>query len=829
LAKRVSKKTTTKKAAASHAPPALDLPAPVAGAAVLPAPPDPHEAKINADALGMDLPPVRINGQANPEFFRRAYEVILMNGLRAANSDQPLPVNLDKLREFIDQTAQSHGFDPKRLQDRRSDGEILDDAIERLAEDPDSYFENEVWARIDKLIDRIKDRMDEADAGCEEYIDAKKREVRLNWGKAMRRRAMALRRLRERATMPVPPPPPAPPTPSQTDADGDLDIAIAEEAAEAAHPLRYMAYVGRSNMDTVKRTKNTAAPEPHDFVYQWGPHHYKMACDIWIARNGVAFDFNGGPSVEALRGEIPYEGAIVIMPVGHGKTEFACAYMALEVNLRPRVQGVMLHAVDEKAWENLQYVEMYFDAASDFGRRSKSLFPKLAVTQSTNKRFRVDAGQSLKSPTLTASGVNKASLGSNTTFQLLDDVVPQSDAEQPTDRDRRKRLLSGTWGTRMRGQNTFKLMIGTLWHSGDALMAMMAKADRYYHTSGREGVCYLISKQECGGIQDGFTPLWDIYSREYLRRKYYDLGPHLYSAAFMSNPLTDEQKLVKRLRLYDPEDRLEAMEGVPAHERTHAKFLASCLRYLSLDPSATNGERSDKAGVLYAGLGAVTMMSTDEAGNPVRQTEKRLRAFKSTEIGATQSDLVDHTLNFAMTNPVDYVMVETRSGFRGIAEMFEGKGVDVIRLDPKNKKKIERLRSAAVALEDANAPAMRAVVEFPGVWTVKRNADGSSRMELEIDPSFEKLQKQIIDFGVAEADHSVDCTTQLVNELLPELSVGRGAVTQAIVMAAAAVRNERKAVELAELGQKKKEREASADLGEWLGSNMNNRGDRAWT
>jgi hypothetical protein len=718
---------------------------------------------------------MRVGGKANPEFFRRAYETIMVRGLQAADAGEALPTNLDKLREFIDQTAKSHGFDPQRLQDRRSDGEILADAIGELQEDPDSFFENEVWARIDKLIDAIEIRQDEADEGCEDYLNTKREGARqLAWGKAMRRRAERLRRLRERAKMPVPPTilpngPDDPPVPT-------------DDALEAAHPLRFMAYVGRSNMETVQRASVNKEPAPHEYVYQWGPHHYKMASDIWIARNQCAFELNELGRAVAVRNAIPYQGAIIIMPVGHGKTEFACAYMALEVSLRPRVQGVMLHAVDEKAWENLQYVESYYDKASDFGRRCKSLFPDIVVTQSTNKRFRVDAGQSLKSPTLTASGINKASLGSNTTFQLLDDVVPQSDAEQPTERDRRKRLLGGTWGTRQRGSGTFRLVIGTLWHAADALMDMMGKARRFRDSDGREGVCYLVSKQACGGPAEKFKPLWTgVYTSEHLRRKYYELGPALYSAAYMSNPLSDEQRLVKKLRLYDPTDSAEAARGIPEEERTHAKFLRNCVRYLSLDPSATNNERSDKAGVLYGGMGAIGTRSIDMEGNELLSTDKRLRIIDSFEIGAVQSELVDHALNYAMVNPVDYVIVEARSAFNGTAEMFEGRGVDVIREDPKNKQKVQRLRSAAVALEDANAPNLRAAVEFPGIWRVAgKNVDGSTRMELVIDPRFEGLAKQVLDFGVAAEDHSVDCLTQLVNRLLPDLSIGRGAVTEQV-------------------------------------------------
>lgn len=734
-----------------------------------------------------NLPSLTIDGKANPAFFQKILAQLAMASIARAATGQAVGFNVEAVREFVKDWALSMGLDPKRIDDSRSDAQIIADTVDRLEHDVDGAFEVSADA-IDKMVTALADRMDMADELTQAYLDQRIRdeEARIRKGEqeppgkaqAPRRKRgdrlqrwytllRKVQRVRRRASLAIPRMKGRP-----------VQGAVSDDALEAAFSLRFMLYVGRSNMDTGKRFSKKA-PSPTDFVLQVGKHHAKMATDCWLAKEGASIEYvPERRRVEIVRGVIPYRGAVIMMPPGHGKTEWAIARTALQINERPRTQAVLLHAIDIKAQENLKYLGRYFDPATDMGRRNLALFPAQLDGKVSAKSFKIRAG-SLKSPTATASGVTAAALGSNTDWQLGDDVVPQTDAEQPTDRERRKRLMAGTWGTRQRGQNTFRLMIGTPWHYGDALMGMVEQAKRWQESDGREGTCYLVSRQACGGPKQDFKSLWpEVYPAEELRARYAELrSASLYAAAYMTNPVADEKRIVKKLRLYDPLDVMEERMGVPEQERTHRRFLASATRLLSLDPAATRGERSDKAGMVYSALGTVRVETKDENEHVVRSTEKRLRLLDCSDFPATQSELVEHALNYSQIREVDYLYVETRSGFHGTADMFEHyHGIDVRRVDPKSKSKEERLRNAAPAIDDSGAPDLRAVVEFPGVWV-----DGDDgRKVLKLDPKFRDLAEQIIDFGVSDEDHILDALVQVINDLMSELGVGRGAVSQAV-------------------------------------------------
>lgn len=731
-----------------------------------------------------NLPPLSVAGKPNPAFFQQLLARIGMASVARAATGQSVGFNVDSVRDFINDWAASMGLDPKRIADTRSDAQILAETIDRFEADPEHALEMSADA-LAKVLAAMRDRMDDADNLTQEYLDQEMRaeEARANKaaedpsGKAPapRRRGGLLRRwyillrqvemLRRRATLANP-----------RTRGRPLQGAPTDDALAAAHSLRFMIYVARSNMDTGKRFSKRQ-PTPADFILKVGKHHAKMAADCWMAMEGIDIEYDLGLLRAVItKGVIPYRGIVIMMPPGHGKTEWAISRTALQINERHRTQAVLLHAIDAKAQENLRYLGRYFDPTNEMGRRNLALFPAELEGKVTAKNFKIKAG-SLKSPTATASGITAASLGSNTDWQLGDDIVPQSDADQPTERERRKRLMAGTWGTRQRGQRYFRLMIGTPWHYGDALMGMVEQAKRWNESDGREGTCYMVSRQACGGPKENFRPLWpEVYPAEELRARYAELrSASLYAAAYMTNPVADEKRIVKRLRLYDPMDLHEERAGIPEQDRTNRKFLNSAARILSLDPAATRGERSDKAGMVYAAIGTVLMESADENGSVVRSTEKRLRLLDCSDFPATQSELVEHALNYSQIREVDYLYVETRSGFHGTADMFEHyHGIDVRRVDPKSKSKEERLRNAAPAIDDSGAPDLRAVVEFPGVWI--EGDDG--RKVLKLDPRFRDLAEQILDFGVCDSDHILDALIQVVNDLMSELGVGRGSVTQ---------------------------------------------------
>jgi len=689
--------------------------------------------------------PPRVDGHANPEHYRRRLARLSATSEWFNERGGAIPFNLESAHKMIYREAELAGIDAKSLADARSEGDKIRDAAEMLKEIPDA-----VWEVPSAELRRILEEMESAKDLAKNLIDSRRKpmtsEEEMRWqamthaekqrerrGKALCALMRGVLRARELASNPNPP----------GVKNGPW--------WEATHVLRVMLYVGRSNM-----TKSRAADEAGGAtVFLMAPHLVRYAVDTWEARNGVQYDQHG-----PRRGVFDYKGVVLIAPMGHSKTEYAEHWLGTEIAMNHRTQAAYLHAIEEKAIEPKEYVHNLFRTSTASGRRMAALFGRVEFDRkdnnSTTMRLRLD--RRLKSPTLQACGVMKKGLGGNTNIQIWDDVVPQSDRDSESERERRKKQLHMTWASRQRGNGTFILAIGTLWHNDDALSELVKQ--------GKKG-SFLISVQRTGGPTSSppFFPLWpEVYPAAELRKKYNNLRDRaLWAACYEANPIAEDMRVVKRIRFYDPDS--------PEHRR----FVDSCFKALSLDPAATAKVENDKAGFLYAGIGEVSV-ETDRDGVKVREYQNRVRILQARQFHATQSALVTEAEAFLASHAVDSVLVETRGGYHATAEMFENRyGLPVERRDPTNTKKLQRLKQCAGLIEHGN-PGIDAVVEFPGKW----NED---RTELVPDENFRDLYKQILDFGIESEDHLIDTLTQLLIWAMEE-----GRVTAGVGMASALVR-----------------------------------------
>lgn len=694
------------------------------------------------------LPPRDIQGKANPAYYRAAYAKLNELLFSSVIEGGKVPFNYDAALIGIDKEAKASGFDPKLLKDQRSTEQRIVDALERLCEAP-----REVWEQIDDEADALITMMDKADKGAFEYIGEKARASGIP--KLVRSVLAKVRTLRQRArqtlcpamvatamaTLPISPAPKG------------LDDWQARAALEAAWPLRLMLYCGRSNLP------HLANGSPEESVYCIASHHIKIACDVWQARKNIRYGKprDGLSSLcRANWGESEYQGCIVVCAPAHGKTEIGRFIVDSMLVENPTHQLMMTHSVGDKAIENMAYLASLYQRTSEVGRRHGSLYPHLQLDQCSSKKFRIKLTNQNKSPTAVAAGVSSRVNGSNASILWGDDIVDQSEAVQESERKQTFDVFNGTWLPRLR-VGGFLFITATLWHKADTISRLIDGA----HKSG-----FRVSIQRCGGPKTSpqFSAIWpEMYPSKRLRQIYETMrNPGLYSAAYMANPVAEEKRIVRKLRLYDPSTD------------EHARFLSSSAKYLSLDPAATRGERSDHAGAVYAGFGTVSVEKTVN-DRKLSATEHRVRILAADSIPSTQAELVAHTVELTKTRIIDYVMVECRSGYVGTAEMFENyHGVDVIRLDPRSKGKEERLRAAAPAMEDANADlGVRAVVEIPGIW----KDDGT----MGIDPRFTQLAEEILDFGVCATDNLVDALTQMVIYLSPDLGIGTGGIVNRMV------------------------------------------------
>jgi hypothetical protein len=686
-------------------------------------------------------PPRDVEGRPNPDYYRWMYALGNMLAVQAILQQQRLPFNYESFIRGVDQEAKAAGFDPKLLKDRRSDAQVMDDAVDRLLGAPDARWEVE-----DRTADLIEERMKLAVDLCQQIIDGMvegdrdKAAERIERGKAWVRRLEQVRRLRNWARHPVP----------KTDAwRGHA------HAWRASRVLRLMLYVGRSNIPS---------KDPLDRVFQIARHHAHMAVAIWEAEHKVWIDASG-----VHPGGFDYSGAVVVAPPGHGKSELANHKMLEWLADDPDTQGIWGHAQAEKAQENVQYIASCFQATTEQGRRFAALFGGMSLVQESGRQFRLDRPHRLKQPTLQAFGMKAAINGANASKIVLDDIVDQKEVHQETERKRTFDRLTGTVLQRKRGAGrAFDLTVCTLWHEDDANNRRIQMARR---KKARLRVCILA----CGGPDEQFRPLWpEMYPARYLREQH-ALNSAVYAAAFQGNPTLKTSRIVRAVRLYAPYTRDGRLD--PEHER----YLNAAAVHLSVDPAATNREQSDKAGIVVLAEGPVSWETADELG-PIHHTERRVRVLDAYQMHATQSEAVEWIGDYLERHRrVRSVHVETKSAFVGMAEMFKNKyGLDVVRHEPGQKSKEIRLRGCAAMIDNSLAHlGTCAVVEFPGVW--ERGDDGETT--LVPDPDIAWLIDEVLNFGVCAHDHGLDALTQVLNWMAPDVGVGAGAASAQVIQA----------------------------------------------
>ncbi len=666
------------------------------------------------------------DGRPNPEHWRARMARINVRNEWLADQGLDTPRGTDNAVKNVKDEFGIIGLDEESMLDSRPDYVKIRDEIRKLLSNPAEIFAS-VDATCDLLERAIEEEINDPTGKLlEKYTSDTAPTLSpefLRRGKEMLNRLQRVRRLRAAARLPFP----------------KKEWGLKEKDRhvwEASHVLRYMIYTGRSGT-----IKNSKAEDGDPYVYMIGPPHVKFAVDTWIARTGVLFE-DGEMKVGGCR---PKMGVMLIAPPGHGKSDFAAHYLALEIGQRPRTQSLYVHAVVDMAEAKQTYVAALFSANTAAGRRHLSLFPsKLDKSDNNKTKMRLKLPERAASPTITACGMTTAKLGADSTFQVFDDIVPQSDVDQPTERARRFKQFSGTFATRQRGLNTFKIIIGTMWHPDDALSKMWKislKTDMY-----------VLSKQATGGPVKGkkrvFEPIWpEVAPERELRRRFDEMNRDisLWSANYMGDPIADEARIIKKIAFYDP----QSLE--------HQDFLNSGAFHVSVDPTATNKETSDKAGLVYAATGEVPVVTVRDGGEYTAY-QTRMRILETQEIHANQVELVDRIAHFTLTRPVYQVHIECRSGFHATADILQNKyNIDSVRHDPGNKDKSARLKQCAGVI-DASLAGMSPLIEFPG----ERKEDGS------IGPceAHKELYSQLLDFGYSDHDHLVDAITQLGNWLL---------------------------------------------------------------
>lgn len=729
---------------------------------------------IAPPGMGAKVPPRIKNGAPNPDYWRYRqallsnFDLLIMMG----QVEAPRGWDLKKSSDMLMQEAKSYGIDPRHLSDVRSEGEKMIDAAADLASNLDRLLE---WS--DDVLNALELGFDYCEnTTLEIFRDRLTKRCKeagkpvpddpLGKLKAILRR---VRTLRERARNPIP-------RTSAFERDKLLDPpAFRDEMVEATHLARHMLYVGRS---TIAGKRGGAA------ILQLGRHHMEMIVDLWQAEKRAMFlppAAGRAATVHVDAKRYPFEGVVEVAPPGHGKTTVATGWARLRNTLCPDSQGVWLHDKEDQAQANVEMVKHAFKEDNDVGRRHLSLFPhlRLAATGNTFGSMKLHLESPVKAPTLIAKSVWSSDLGTDNSYQIIDDVVPQKDIHEHMRRDRRVDMIATTWRTRLRGDGGFRFIVGTMWHHEDVLAKMLESARR------KNNPVWLLTRiQRCErrvlhGGKERFTALWpEMYPAKKLGAIFHQMeNKRLWYANYEGNPNPEESRIIQKLRYYAP-----TLED-------HSEFLADATArgHISLDPAWTNREHSDKAGMIVGVLSKVSGV-TIEGETEVSATERQIRITHARADRATASGMQDNLAAIILAAgdggvEIDSLHIETNAAGAVIAETLENQFEVQVQRHFSGKSKEIRLRRVMGMIDDSN-PTRRASILFPG--KAVRDANGElvvgpdGAYIIDRDPDWEWLYRQVLDFGFTSEDHCLDALTQLANALSSEVDAGRGVVTRAV-------------------------------------------------
>jgi hypothetical protein len=524
------------------------------------------------------------------------------------------------------------------------------------------------------------------------------------------------------------------------------------EAWENTHTLRYMLWTMRSTLLT-----KDGMP---DLILI--PAHLVMAClVVSLARRHHV--------------ERRIDGVLIQLPPGHFKSWYCIGDRALELNKHAERPAAFLHYVADTAAERYRACRKHFDDNDEVGRRRRALFPEVEIDR---RKSRSEAKHWLKvdgklmcgeyeEGVLTSYGVHESAQGKGLLELSIDDPSDEKESVQIGTREATNKALEHTWMQRLRGLHSFFVMICTAWHEDD-FASKLIKDIR----AGKINVSYYA--QACGG-NPHFTPICpEICDRRMLRKKWVRLGPADYARIYQNNPASVESRRITRLHYYDYElwENLDQRKKHPEWE----DFFASAEYYLTVDPSGTEGKRSNLAGAMLAANGRLRI--THPTGVPTYMPKLVFVGFISCRASQLHlSDQIVDTIRGLEREPdahrIHRVLIESTGGYHATAEHLEERHGfptnKIVRMPPGVGTKVAKLiKHGAVLLE-------RGDVLFPG----RHTKDERGQTVLEIIPSWSKVGEQLLQAGTVKDDNLLDCVRQICEELGPRIFKTREAVDDA--------------------------------------------------
>lgn len=272
---------------------------------------------------------------------------------------------------------------------------------------------------------------------------------------------------------------------------------------------------------------------------------------------------------------------LLLIPRGHLKTKLiTIGYSLQRIALDHKVRGLIYSAtwqmaVDiqtaiQKGMQGEKFIELYGDLYSNAKEWSQD-------------RTRLSVNET-REPTLTAAGIENNLVGGHYDFIIMDDVVNR-DNIATTDqilkvKNRYKDSLD------LLEPNGQLIVIGTRWDDSD-LYGWIMDPD-----SGLKDSYNIMVKRAYEGdllTGEGFTPLWNKFTREELTIRLKEEGWAHFSAQYLNDPVPEEDALFKR-------SWFSYYEGI---DQLKGKILN---KFLTIDPAISEAKYADYTAFVVVGV-----------------------------------------------------------------------------------------------------------------------------------------------------------------------------------------------------------------------------------
>jgi len=235
-----------------------------------------------------------------------------------------------------------------------------------------------------------------------------------------------------------------------------------------------------------------------------------------------------------------YDDAAVLAPRGHGKTVNLIIRTLMQIGRNPQIRIKLISCDDQNASGRLQSCKVHIDS----NIRVHEVFPNMVrgeVGTWTKSEFTVKRSGADVDPTMSAYGVLSSGTGGRANIMKYDDICDQRNAiDSPELRPKVYDNYNNVWSNLLipGGREEY---IATIWHYDDTTARLRNKKIKHF-------LVHRVGSNVGLANEDIFYPLWDVFPRVALEKRFKKIGKKAYRRNFLHEVSPDEELQLNSIR-----------------------------------------------------------------------------------------------------------------------------------------------------------------------------------------------------------------------------------------------------------------------------------------